>query len=181
MRTLFTRPLIPSLLLGASLGAAYAVNPSIIDEQTPTVPAAPYLEAVSPDIGQLVAGITPQDMDKLAQAPAEIHMQVFPVTTKGMTPGKVVNKTIQLDFLPSPVFVIGDDRRSVVWLLDHKAQLKKLNAIGIVVSVETETDFKHLQRLAKPLLLMPVSAQQIAERVGVNHYPVLITSTEVSQ
>ncbi len=173
--------LLTTALLSTALAAQASAPIPIIDEQSPTVPAAPYLQAISPDIGQLVAGITPETIQQAAQAPAELHIQVFPVTTPSMTPGKVTAKNIQLPLLPGPVFVIGDDKKSRHWLLDHKQQLEKLKATGIVASVQTETALKHLQKLAKPLLLLPVSAEQIGQSIEVTHYPILVTATQVSQ
>lgn len=53
--------------------------------------------------------------------------------------------------------------------------------MGLVVNVESMAALTALRRLAPGLTLSPVSGDDLAQRLGLRHYPVLITSTGVEQ
>ena len=88
---------------------------------------------------------------------------------------------INMPLLSRKLFVIGSDSLSQKWLTMHKAQLIKLKAVGLLVQVSNETQLANMQKLAKPLLLIPVSGEQIGKRLNLKHYPVLIANDQVDQ
>jgi integrating conjugative element protein (TIGR03765 family) len=59
--------------------------------------------------------------------------------------------------------------------------LRELGAAGLVVNVDSSAELDELRRLAPGLTLSPVSADDLAQRLGVRHYPVLITATGIEQ
>lgn len=77
------------------------------------------------------------------------------------------------------MFLIGDDARSRVWLREHLSKLRALQAVGFVVQVESEDALQSLRRLAPDLKLVPASGDDLAQRLGLHHYPVLITATAI--
>ena len=53
--------------------------------------------------------------------------------------------------------------------------------MGLVVNVESMAALTALRRLAPGLTLAPASGDDLAHRLGLRHYPVLITATGVEQ
>jgi integrating conjugative element protein (TIGR03765 family) len=49
----------------------------------------------------------------------------------------------------------------------------------MVVNVSTPEALAALRRLAPGLMLSPVSGDDLAQRLGLQHYPVLITATGI--
>jgi integrating conjugative element protein (TIGR03765 family) len=59
--------------------------------------------------------------------------------------------------------------------------LHNRDAVGLVVNVETSAGIKQLRQIAPALLLSPVPADDLADRLGLRHYPALVTSTGIEQ
>ena len=97
-----------------------------------------------------------------------------------LSPGEVQHRVIRAPGL-RPLFLIGDDERSRAWLQQRQAALRELGAVGLVVNVESAAALAELRRLAAGLILSPASGDDLAQRLGLRHYPVLITSTGVEQ
>lgn len=101
-------------------------------------------------------------------------LPVFPVRTPELSPGRQAARALDLPGMP-PVFIIGDDELSRRWLVSRSDRLRQDNAIGYVVNVATETAWQELQALAGELTLLPVSGSDLAVRLKISHYPVLIS------
>lgn len=74
-------------------------------------------------------------------------------------------------------FVMGADDRSVRWLHGNKQQLLSIGATGLVVAVETEVQFKTLEKIADGIVLMPWSSpwlETTLKQINGGVYPVLI-------
>ncbi|EAM3008495.1 TPA: integrating conjugative element protein [Salmonella enterica subsp. diarizonae serovar 50:r:z] len=106
--------------------------------------------------------------------------EMLPVSTPEMTPGRVENRRSELTGM-TPVFLVGDDALSRRWLEQRRGDLQRLHATGLVVNVTDGTALRDLQALAPGLTLLPASASDIARRLGLAHYPVLITADGLSQ
>ena len=78
------------------------------------------------------------------------------------------------------LFLIGDDERSRAGCGSGRRSCE-LQAVGLVVNVESMAALTALRRLAPGLTLSPASGDDLAQRLGLRHYPVLITSTGVEQ
>ena len=104
----------------------------------------------------------------------------LPVRSLLLTPGTVTRRVIQAPSL-SPIFLIGDDPRSRAWLHQQIDTLRKLNAVGLIVNVESSEALDGLRDLAPGLVLVPVSGDDLARRLGLSHYPALITATGIEQ
>lgn len=81
----------------------------------------------------------------------------------------------------TPVFLVGDDPLSREWLTLRHDELKRLHATGLVVNVSDKAALTELQQRVPGVTLLPASASEIARRLQLNHYPVLITSTGLAQ
>ncbi|MGT1662826.1 PFL_4695 family integrating conjugative element protein, partial [Salmonella enterica subsp. enterica serovar Typhimurium] len=56
-----------------------------------------------------------------------------------------------------------------------------LNAVGYVVNVASKAAWDDLQHQANGLELLPVSGSDLAVRLGISHYPVLISEKGLEQ
>lgn len=79
------------------------------------------------------------------------------------------------------IFLIGDDELSRRWLALRRDQLIQLNAVGYVVNVASKAAWDDLQHQANGLELLPVSGSDLAVRLRISHYPVLISEKGLEQ
>jgi integrating conjugative element protein (TIGR03765 family) len=79
------------------------------------------------------------------------------------------------------LFLIGADAESLRWLQAHRERLKSIGALGMLVQADTLDDLRTIARLADGLPILPASATDIAEALGIRNYPVLITSHGIEQ
>lgn len=105
---------------------------------------------------------------------------MLPVHSVTLTPGEVRRRTHLAPGLPA-LFLIGDDPRSQVWLRERLPTLQRLKAIGLVVQVDSLARLEKLRKLAPGLTLSPASADDLAQRLKLEHYPVLITAGAIEQ
>ena len=111
---------------------------------------------------------------------ADAEAAMLPVRSTQLSPGEVQHRVIRAPGL-TPLFLIGDDARSRAWLQQWQAALRELGAVGLVVNVDSAAALAELRRLAAGLTLSPASGDDLAQRLGLRHYPVLITPTGVEQ
>lgn len=104
----------------------------------------------------------------------------LPVSTPELTPGKVEDRTLNLAGM-RPLFLIGDDDLSRRWLAMRRDALVQLNAVGLVVNVASEAALNDLKKHADGLELLPVSGSDLAKRLGLSHYPLLLTEKGLEQ
>ncbi len=105
---------------------------------------------------------------------------MLPVRSARLSPGEVSRRVIQAPGL-KPIFLIGDDDRSRVWLRQRANALRELGAVGLVVNVETAEGLRALRQLVPGLSLAPMAGDDLAVRLGLRHYPVLVTATGIEQ
>ena len=106
--------------------------------------------------------------------------EMLPVRSTLLSPGLVERRVLDVTGLPS-FFLIGEDARSRNWLRQRLPALMKMNAVGLVVNVESKAALDSLRQAAAGLTLTPVSADELAQRLNLRHYPVLITASSVEQ
>ncbi|MGX2956079.1 integrating conjugative element protein [Ursidibacter arcticus] len=108
------------------------------------------------------------------------EFDMLPIVSHKLTPGKVEPKAFDLLGM-QPIFLVGVDNISKHWITDNYQKLVKLNATGLVVNVNNQQELIALRTLVPELRLLPVSGDDLAERIPLSHYPALITETGVSQ
>ena len=136
---------------------------TVIYDSGNTSPIAPYLPKRS----------EPQPQQPMI--PSKHKAFQLPIETPSMSPGRVGATSKPLKYLQQPLFLIGADKQSKAWLQARRDQLVKLNAVGLLVQVDTLEDIKAIQALAKGLRLIPASAESFAKPLALKHYPVLIS------
>lgn len=105
---------------------------------------------------------------------------VLPVHSARLTPGDVPRRALNLPSMV-PLFLIGADAASLAWLTQHAPALKRLGANGLAVEVADASALRRIQAVAPGLAIWPVSGDDMAERLELEHYPVLITPTGLEQ
>lgn len=105
---------------------------------------------------------------------------VLPISTPELTPGTVEARPLHLPGMRA-TFLIGDDEMSRRWLALRRDQLIQLNAVGYVVNVANVAAWNDLQQQASGLELVPVSGSDLAGRLNLSHYPVLISEKGLEQ
>jgi len=153
-------------------GAALAAPGSatlIVVRDVGGVSALPYYAPLSVDaqVAQPVPG----------EAPAT-SLDPFPVHSSQLSPGPVVPRPLDIAGF-APIFLIGDDAFSRRWLSEQAPRLRDLHATGFVVEVLSRSAFESLQRLAPGIPLSPASGDDLAQRLKIEHYPVLMTGTRL--
>lgn len=164
-------------LLAAAMAPALAVSdPLIVVEDRGGVSALPYYRALNP---QNAPGKPPASTaSPRIGGPADAEAAMLPVLSARLSPGEEPRRVIRAPGL-SPLFLVGDDDRSRAWLRQRHKILRELHAVGLVVNVTTHEALSALRRLAPGLMLSPASGDDLAQRLGLRHYPVLITATGI--
>ncbi|APV90397.1 integrating conjugative element protein [Salmonella enterica] len=131
---------------------------------------APLFEAIAP----------PDDEYSSPAQVVPLESAVFPVVSSRLHPGVVISRPLSLPGM-TPLFILGDDPLSVRWLTRQLAMLKSLNATGLVVNVASADHLEKLRQHADGLTLLPASGDDLAIRLQLDTYPVLITDSGLSQ
>lgn len=141
------------------------------------VSALRYYDSLSSESGE--KAIQPLPDIQLQKRPGEFS--AFPVVSEKLSPGRVEARTISASGLVQPIFMIGYDKLSAEWLSKRKNILKQLNAIGLVVNVPNAQAMAELQGIAPELMLQPISGDGLADRIGIENYPLLVTQASIEQ
>ncbi len=105
---------------------------------------------------------------------------VLPVRSARLSPGAVQPRALRLPGM-TPLFLVGQDTASLEWLSRHAQALQDLGANGLAVEVDDAQALRRIQTAAPGLNIWPVSGDDIAERLELDHYPLLITTTGLQQ
>ncbi|HEI8505962.1 TPA: integrating conjugative element protein [Serratia marcescens] len=140
--------------------------------------ASPYFEGINRQEGAQSSPAVPPVPVPVSSADAEEAM--LPVATPEMTPGDVADRPLQLPGIGA-LFIVGDDEKSLLWLQANAEQLKSRHAAGLVVNVSSLTALQALRELAPGIPMAPASGSELARRLQLSHYPVLITDTGLTQ
>jgi integrating conjugative element protein (TIGR03765 family) len=152
--------------LSCSANAALIVVADLGGEST-----APLFEVIA----------SPPDNERIPPAQVvPLETAVFPVVSARLHPGVVEPRSLSLPGM-IPLFIIGDDPLSARWLAERGNTLKSLNATGLVINVATAARLEELRRKAGGLTLLPVSGDDLAQRLQLDTYPILITDSGLSQ
>ena len=149
---------------------------TVIYDSGHTQPIAPFLKAFEAD-DESPPQSPIREKTLLGAADPEAWL---PIRSPGLTPGRVHARSHDRPFT-RPFFLIGSDARSRQWLNDHRYRLKELGAVGMLVQADTLDDLRTISKLAEDLPILPATATDIAQALGIRHYPVLISAEGIEQ
>lgn len=156
------------------VAAATQAVPVVIYDSGQTVPIsqflAPAFQNSNPSKRTPMRPVAPD----ASRAPLPV---TFPVRTTSMRPGTLHSAThgVKLQsWLPTGVFLVGTDEMSKAWIVRNRDVLARQRAAGIVVHADNMDAFRSVQVLGRGLPMAPSSAEDLAKRLRLNVYPVLI-------
>lgn len=166
-RGLPTRRARMSLCIGGALALAcgFATADLKVIEDRGGQDASRYYEALG---GKAASRAQGHPLRQVSEA------NMLPVRAQRVTPGRVQRREINAPGL-RPFFMVGDDDLSRQWLVERGEALSAMGA------VETAGRLAQLRALAPDLRMVPAAGDDVAERLGLDHYPVLITAQSVEQ
>ena len=167
------------LLLTSLVNPLHAAEPLIVVEDRGGASALSYYEALNL-LPRTPGAAKPPLYLPAPPSKAVGEADMLAVRSAKLTPGTVTRRVIEAPGL-QPFFLVGDDEASHAWLRRHASSLRERNAVGLVVNVESAQGLARLRALVPGVQLAPVAADDLAGRLGVRHYPVLITSTGIEQ
>ncbi|AYN19565.1 integrating conjugative element protein [Alcaligenes aquatilis] len=159
--------------------ALYASEPLIVVKERGGMSALPYYEALNLQPRTNTPAQPPIPTPQVPATPAD-EATMLPVRSAKLTPGTVARRVIEAPGL-RPFVVVGDDEASQAWLRRHAASLRERGAVGLVVNVETIQGLARMRAMVPDVPLAPVAGDDLAERLGLRHYPALITATGIEQ
>ncbi len=169
------RWIIGVLFFPPLVSAEFSVELTVIHDSGDTRPLAPLLEVFAAD----EPPVPRADPHRPNLGAADLD-RLLPIQSPGLTPGKVERRHLELNFA-RPFFLIGSDPVSRHWLAKHRAELLRIGAVGMLVQVETVDDLRAIAELSGGLPILPAPATDIAEALGLSHYPVLISNQGIEQ
>lgn len=105
---------------------------------------------------------------------------MLPVRSSQLSPGPITPRTLNMPGL-HPFFLVGGDPQSLTWLRQRAAGLRNMGAAGLAVEVADTQSLTRIRAAAPGLTILPVSGNEIALRLQIEHYPVLISATALEQ
>lgn len=140
--------------------------------------ALPYYRSLN----LLPPSVTPAASLPQPRVPHSVNEEAgfLPVHSRRLTPGTIAHQILRLPSL-TPFFLAGDDPRSRLWIHEHLASLRQLGAVGFIVQVDSVAALESLRTHAPGLTLVPASADDLATRLRLTHYPALVTATGIEQ
>ncbi|MGH8386124.1 MULTISPECIES: integrating conjugative element protein [Pseudomonas] len=103
-----------------------------------------------------------------------------PVRSSLLSPGQITSRALNMPGL-QPFFLVGEDSQSLAWLHQRAAELQKMGAAGLAVEVANTEALARIRAAAPGITILPVNGNDIATRLQIEHYPVLITATSLEQ
>jgi integrating conjugative element protein (TIGR03765 family) len=105
---------------------------------------------------------------------------ILPVRSSHLSPGQIKSRALSMPGL-RPFFLVGDDPQSLAWLRQRAVELQKMGAAGLAVEVADTGALARIRAAAPGITILPVNGNDIATRLQIEHYPVLITATSLEQ
>lgn len=158
--------------------------------------SAPFAQAMPIDTGDSASHLSQRNAPATAlptahKVPADfpVHAElstfadetwVLPVHSALLSPGQITSRALNMPGLQA-FFLVGDDHQSLTWLRERAVELQELGAAGFAVEVADAEALARIRALAPGVTILPVNGNDIASRLQIEHYPVLITSTSLEQ
>ncbi|WLH20989.1 MULTISPECIES: integrating conjugative element protein [Pseudomonas] len=137
----------------------------------------PYFQVSRPPINNKIQPDRAMHADLFTSAD---EAWILPVRSSHLSPGQITSRTLNMPGL-QPFFLVGEDPHSLAWLRLRAAKLQEMGAAGIAVEVADTEALARIRAAAPGITILPVNGNDIATRLQIEHYPVLITATSMEQ
>lgn len=105
---------------------------------------------------------------------------ILPIHSSHLSPGQITSRALSMPGL-RPFFLVGEDPQSLDWLRQRATELKEMGAAGLAIEVVDTEALARIRAAAPGITILPVNGNDIATRLQIEHYPVLITATSLEQ
>ncbi|MGO3561968.1 integrating conjugative element protein [Pseudomonas helleri] len=105
---------------------------------------------------------------------------ILPIRSSHLSPGQITSRALNMPGL-QPFFLVGEDPQSLAWLHQRATELQEMGAAGLAVEVTDTEALARIRAAAPGITILPVNGNDIASRLKIEHYPVLITATSLEQ
>ena len=161
------------LLPGMVWGTVWAA-PLVLGREPGVMSTDSYLQFVR----QRTAPQAPQAASPAARprppAPA------YPVVCQTLTPGTVARRSLKHG-PKQPVCLVGSDSRSLAWIRRYRQTLQQVGAVCLIVEAKDRRAAMKVKQALAGVPAYPASADDIAPKLGLHHYPVLLSGAGVEQ
>ncbi|WP_431480557.1 integrating conjugative element protein [Pseudomonas thivervalensis] len=168
---------VPSVYYFATLLAAFAQPGLSFAEVQPGGFTRPLFEASRPPINNKTQPARAIHADLSAFAD---ETWILPVRSSHLSPGQITSRALNMPGL-RPFFLVGEDPQSLAWLRQRATELQEMGAAGLAVEVTDTEALARIRAAAPDITILPVNGNDIATRLQIEHYPVLITATSLEQ
>ncbi|NWD66855.1 integrating conjugative element protein [Pseudomonas gingeri] len=168
---------IPSAYYFAVLLAALAQPGLSFAEVQPGGFTRPQFEASRPPINNYLQPGCAKHADLSTFAD---ETWILPVRSYLLSPGQIKSRALNMPGL-RPFFLVGEDTQSLAWLRQRATELQDMGAAGLAVEVTDTETLARIRAAAPGITILPVNGNDIASRLKIEHYPVLITATSLEQ
>jgi len=135
-------------------------------------------------LGLAFAAASAEPKDKTSMADSQLPVvdvsHFLPVHTPGLRPGAFETQARSTG-VSHAFFLVGCDATSIEWTRTHRERLIELGAFGLVIEAADVEAYRQLETVARGLVVRPVSGDLIAEHLGLDIYPALVTSEGIFQ
>jgi integrating conjugative element protein (TIGR03765 family) len=97
--------------------------------------------------------------------------------TEGRVQQHVIKNT---SFNAAPIFIIGNDKRSIAWAIANAGYLKSIHALGIMAHSYSRSEIEAIEGKTG-LHFFTAAINGLSNVIGTTHYPVLIDHQWVLQ
>lgn len=123
----------------------------------------------------IMIGIGPVLVSKavIAERP---HLGIeYPLTATKMAL-KRVGRSVEItkNVAGVPMFIVGYDRISYEWLKANGVYLKKVGAIGFVISARSASDVQEIRDITNIANIHPIKDETLSESFGLRWYPAFV-------
>lgn len=154
---------------------------SVIYDSGRTVDIRPYLDDIAPpNINQQDYLRKVKSLEASQKARAS-GTKYYPIKTPELSPGRVIARKVTLPTFTSPLCLIGDDKMSLTWLIKLAPKLAQFNTTCLLVNVRNEKRLNAIRKMAPAISIIPANATELAKKIHVTHYPVLISKGRIEQ
>ncbi|NWF07121.1 MULTISPECIES: integrating conjugative element protein [Pseudomonas] len=105
---------------------------------------------------------------------------ILPVRSSHLSSGQITSRALNMPGL-RPFFLVGEDTHSLAWLRQRAPELQEMGAAGLAVEVTDTEALARIRAAAPGITILPINGNDIATRLQIEHYPVLITATSLEQ
>lgn len=167
--------LVPCLLMPVAAQALEVILD--IGEGSPAAPYLERLEGAEEPTPRNTATLPPVNDAAERMLPVEpSHLRVAPL--QGQPPREVLET---LKRMPRPLCLVGSDSQSLDWLEHHRATLLQAGAVCMLVQAETPEDLERVRDIAHGVPVQLSHGDDLAERLQLDVYPVLISREGIEQ